>query len=39
MFLIRPRNIRRSTFRRLRIIECAITWAAVGALAWYLLTH
>ena len=39
MFLIRPRNIRRSTFRRLRILEAVATWAAVGALAWYLLTH
>ena len=39
MFFIRPQNIRRSTFRRLRIIECVITWAAVGALVWYLLSH
>lgn len=39
MFLIRPRNIRRATLRRLRIIEAVATWAAVGVLAWYLITH
>lgn len=39
MFLIRPRNIRRSTFRRLRILEAVATWAAVAGLAWYLLSH
>lgn len=40
MFTLLPRrNLRRSTFRRLRILECVITWAAVGALAWYLLSH
>lgn len=39
MLLLRPRNVRRSTFRRLRIIEAVATWAAVGALAWYLLSH
>jgi hypothetical protein len=39
MLLIRPHNIRRATLRRLRIIEAVATWAAVGALVWYLLTH
>jgi len=40
MFTLLPRrNIRRSTFRRLRIIEAVATWAAVGVLVWFLLTH
>lgn len=40
MFTLRPRNIRRADYlRRLRIIECLITWAAVGALVWFLLSH
>lgn len=39
MLFIRPRNLRRSTVRRLRILEAIATWAAVGVLAWYLLSH
>lgn len=40
MFTLRPRNVRRADYlRRLRIIEAIATWAAVGALVWYLLTH
>ena len=41
MFTLSPRrNIRRADYlRRLRILECVITWSAVGALAWYLLSH
>lgn len=38
--IIRPRNIRRADYlRRIRIIEAITTWAAVGVLAWYLLSH
>lgn len=39
LFLSPRRNIRRSTFRRLRILEAVATWAAVAGLAWYLLSH
>jgi hypothetical protein len=41
MFLLLPRrNIRRADYlRRLRILEAVATWAAVGAMAWYLLSH
>ena len=41
MFTLSPRrNIRRADYlRRLRILEAVATWAAVGVLAWYLITH
>lgn len=39
MLLLRPRNLRRSTVRRLRILEAIATWTAVGCLVWYLLSH
>lgn len=40
MLRIRPRNIRRADYlRRLRILECLVTWAAVAGLAWFLLAY
>ena len=39
MLFLRPRNIRRADYLRLRIIEAVATWTAVAGLVWFLLSH
>ena len=40
MFTLLPRrNIRRRDYQRRLALEALAIWAAVGVLAWYLLSH